>query len=164
VKREQDAHERLIPLLVDIVGAHRYLEIGTHMNQTIGRVVCPVRIGVDPAAVETPGMIMFKMTSEEFLQEHAAKHAPYDVVFIDGDHSAAMVRADFIGLWPYVSADGMVILHDMQPEHESDAQPGFCGDSWKVGVHIVGGYEACTLNYHPGLMLVRKRSRWGPLP
>jgi hypothetical protein len=164
MRRDQTAHERLIPLLVEIVGARTYLEIGTHQNQTIGKVACPVRIGVDPAGVNMPDVTMYKMPCGQFLEAHAESHAPYDVVFIDGDHSASAVRADFMGLWPYVADDGMIILHDMQPEHESDAQPGYCGDSWKMGMHIVGGYEACTLNYHPGLMLVRKRSRWGPLP
>ena len=164
MRRDQAFHERLIPLLVEGVGSQTYIEIGTDANQTIGKVVAPTRIGVDPNAVELPGCIMFKMTCAEFLLENAAKLAPFDFAFIDGDHSAPAVRADFIGLWPYIAPDGMVALHDMQPENESDAQPGYCGDAWKVGMSIVGGFEACTLNYHPGLLLVRKRSRWGPRP
>ena len=164
MKRNQDFHERLIPVLVEGIGAQTYLEIGTFENATIGKVVAPTRIGVDPQAVELDGCIMFKMTCAEFLLENAPKLAPFDFVFIDGDHSSPAVRADFIGLWPYVAADGMVAIHDMQPENESDAQPGYCGDGWKVGMSIVGGFEACVLNYHPGLLLGRKRSRWCPKP
>jgi len=164
MKRDQTLHERLIPLLVEGIGAHAYLEIGTDQNQTIGKVIAPVRVGVDPKAVPLEGCLMFNQTCEEFVLENAIKHAPFDFVFVDGDHSAAAVRSDFIGLWPFVAEDGMVALHDVQPENESDAQPGFCGDAWKVAMSIVGGFEACVINYHPGLLLVRKRSRWGPKP
>lgn len=164
MNRSQTLHERLIPLLVEGTGAQRYLEIGTFENATISKVVCPMRIGVDPAVVELEGCVMFKMTCAEFLLENAAKLAPYDFIFLDADHSANAVRSDFIGLWPYVAPDGMVAIHDVQPQHESDAQPGYCGDSWKVAMSIVGGFEACVINYHPGTLLVRKRSRWGPLP
>lgn len=164
MRRDQTLHERLIPLLVEGVGAHTYLEIGSGNNETIGKVVAPIRIGVDPQAIELAGCQMFKMTCDEFMLQQAAALAPFDFVFIDGDHSAAAVRSDFVGLWPYVAADGMVALHDVQPENLSDAQPGFCGDAWKVAMSIVGGFEAAVVNYHPGLLLVRKRSGWGPKP
>lgn len=163
MRRDQTAHERLVPLLVEIIGAQTYLEIGTDRNQTINKVTAPTRIGVDPNMAECAGCLMFKMTCDEFMLENAAKLAPFDFVFIDADHSADSVRRDFLNLWPLVSADGLVVLHDTSPEHLSDAQPGFCGDAWKFVPYLIGaGHEACTIGYHPGLTLIRKRSKWGP--
>jgi len=165
MKRDQTFHERLIPMLVEGIGAHTYLEIGTDQNQTIGKVVAPVRIGMDPKAVPLDGCLMFNQTCEEFVLENAIRHAPFDFVFIDADHKAAQVRSDFMNIWPYVAEDGLVALHDTNPEHVSDAQPGFCDDAWKFVVYLNGGgFEACTLPYHPGITLVRKRVAWGPKP
>lgn len=165
MRRDQTFHERLIPLLVEGLGAQTYLEIGTDKNQTISKVAAPTRIGVDPNVVELEGCLMLKMTCDEFVLENAAKLAPFDFVFIDADHKAEQVRSDFINIWPHVAPDGMVALHDTSPEHESDAQPGYCDTAWKFAYYLTcGGFEAMTLNYHPGLTLVRKRSHWGPLP
>ena len=163
MKRDQTFHERLIPMLVEGLGAQTYLEVGTHANETIGKVKCQTRIGIDPNMVECEGCIMFKMTCEEFVLENAAKFAPYDVCFIDAQHDADSVRRDFLSILPYMAADSLMILHDTSPENLSDAQPGFCGDAWKFVPYLLGaGYETCTLGYHPGLTLVRRRSKWGP--
>jgi len=106
---------------------------------------------------------MFNQTCEEFVLENAAKLTPFDVCFIDSDHSADSVRRDFLEIWPHISQDGMVILHDTNPENLPDAQPGFCGDAWKFVPYLIGaGYEACTIPFHPGITIVRKRSKWGP--
>jgi predicted O-methyltransferase YrrM len=167
MKRYQTFHEVLIPLLVEGIGAESYLEFGTHRDETIGNVRCERRIGVDIAArfLEIgAGIRRFAMSTQEFIQDHAADLAPYDFVFIDADHSAEAVAKDFHGIWPYVSEDGLVCFHDSNPELESDTAPGFCGDSWKFAKELTRDkrYECVTLPYHPGLTIVRKRSQWGP--
>jgi len=164
MKRDQTLHERLIPLLVEGIGAKKYLEFGTYDNATISKVVCDMRIGVDPNGKDLDGVVMCQMTAEQFCMENAAKLAPFDVVFIDSEHSAEAVRRQFIAIWPYVAEDGLILVHDTNPEHESDAQPGFCGDAWKFAFTAAGSVEAMTLPQHPGLTLIRKRSRWGPKP
>ena len=66
-------------------------------------------------------------------------------------------------IMPHVSHEGLVCLHDTNPETVEDTQPGYCGDSWKFAKNLsVLGYEAVTLPYHPGLTIVRNRRRWGP--
>lgn len=165
MRRDQTFHERLIPLLVDGVGAQSYLEIGTHLNETIGKVVCDKRVGVDINAVDCDGCIMLKMSSDQFFMENAAKLAPYDFVFIDANHELSMVRADFIGIMPFVAPDGLIVLHDTNPLTVADTAPGLCADSWMFAWGLsMAGMEAVTLPYHPGLTIVRKRARWGPMP
>src|SRR5437773_1078990 len=104
--RNQTFHERLIPLLVEGIGAQSYVELGTHLNETISKVRCDKRVGVDVNAVDCDGCIMLKMTTEEFFAENAAKLAPFDFVFLDCDHELHAVRADFLGIMPYVSPEG----------------------------------------------------------
>lgn len=164
MNRLQTLHEAIIPLLVEGIGARSYLELGTHLNETIARVKCAKKYGVDISPVPCPGAILFGMTIAEFLQEHAAKYAPYDAVFIDGEHEASTVLAQFDGIWPHVSDDGLVFIHDCNPETVKDTEPGLCGDAWKASNTLLAeqGHEGIVLPYHPGLMIIRKRTQWGP--
>lgn len=165
MKRNQTFHEILIPLLVEGIGAESYLEFGTHLNETIGKVKCPLRYGVDTNAIAAHGIQAFQMTTTEFIEKYAAENAPYDVVFIDADHTAESARSDFMGIWPFVSPDGLILAHDVNPETVSDTAPGFCGDSWTFAHWLFESqdYEGVVLPYHPGLLIVRKRSQWGPV-
>ena|SRR5882724_11825791 len=163
MRRDQSFHERLIPLLVEGLGVQTYLEFGTFDNSTISKVACNLRIGVDTNAIDCDGCVILKMTTEQFMADNAAKMAPYDFVFIDADHELNAVRADFLGIMPFVSPEGIVAFHDSNPEKLSDTDPGLCADSWKLAWGLsIAGLECITLPYHPGITLVRKRQSWGP--
>lgn len=161
-RRDQTFHEFLIPLLVQAIGAESYLELGTHNNETIARVQCQNRYGVDTSPRPCPGVLMFTMDTISFIDAFAADHAPYDVVFIDADHSRKAVEADFNGIWPYVSGEGLVLMHDTNPQSMLDTKPGLCGDAWKFARKLSVDHEAVTLPYHPGLTIARKRVEWRP--
>lgn len=160
LKRNQSGHEAFIPMLADLIGAESYLEFGTHLNETIARVNCPKRYGVDLNAALCSGATMFRMTTAEFIANHAAAHAPFDLVFIDADHKRESVQRDFESIWPHVAIDGLVLLHDTNPETIADAADGLCGNAWEFAREYRG--EAVTLPYHPGLTIIRKRGAWGP--
>ena len=163
MKRIQIFHEVMIPLMVSACDAKSYLELGTHHNETIGKVVCERRYGVDIQPVPLAGVEMFAMTTDDFIAGHAGLHAPYDFVFIDADHSCAAARDDFFGILPHVSPEGIICLHDTNPETQSDTRMDLCGDSWKFAMELHDrGYESVTLNYHPGLTIARNRKRWVP--
>ena len=163
VNRYQTFHEQLIPLLVEGMKARTYLEFGTHENQTISKVKCERRFGVDIKPTALEGVHMFSMTTEEFIRAHVHIHAPYDLVFIDADHNAAMVEDDFKGVYPHVAENGLVCLHDTQPESVADTDPTKCGTAWIFAKNLKErGFESVTLPYCPGLTIVRKRIGWGP--
>jgi len=150
-------------MLVEGIGARTYLELGTRGNDTIGKVKCRVRIGVDINPQPCRGVRFFKMTIEEFVLSHAAAHAPYDAVFIDANHDYSAIKSDFFGIYPYVSPEGLIFLHDTNPENEADTKPDICSDSWKFAKEITDSDQECmTLPYHPGLTIIRKRTKWGP--
>jgi len=162
MRRDQTFHELLIPLLVNVVGARSYLEFGTHLNETISRVQCEKRYGVDVKPAAYPGITMLAMTTAHFIRDYAQSLAPFDFVFLDADHSADAVRRDFEGIWPYVSMEGLILCHDTNPETEADTAPGLCGDAWLFAHSVRETVEAVTLPYHPGLTIIRKRLGWGP--
>ncbi len=49
--------------------------------------------------------------------------APFDWVFIDGDHSDAGVRADVVLCLPLVVAGGALLLHDIEPPEGTASYP-----------------------------------------
>ncbi len=162
MKRNQTFHEHLIPMLVEGVGAETYLEFGTHKNETISKVRCKRRIGVDLVIRFHPGIELHRMSTKDFILDMAPRRGPYDFVFIDADHSAKAVKEDFYGIAPYVSDEGLICLHDTNPATLTETTPGFCGDAWRAARSISVDFEAVTLPYSPGLTIVRKRVKWGP--
>lgn len=171
MRRDQTFHERLIPLLVEGVGARSYLEFGSHDNETIGKVTCESRFAVDiKPNMTVEGVHYFPMSTQDFLARGpngscsiAESFGPFDFVFIDADHSAEAVAKDFSGIWPHVSDEGLVVAHDTNPETVADTDAGLCGDSWVfASLLAMKDHECVTLPYHPGLTIIRKRLRWGP--
>lgn len=163
VKRNQTFHETLIPALVEGIGANSYLEFGVHLNETIAKVKCPVRYGVDTKVTPCEGVRMFEMTTQEFIQKEAPTLAPFDVVFIDASHHPEHVMADFHGIGGYVREEGLILLHDVEPETWADTAPGLCDNAWIAAKRIHNlGAEMVVLPYVPGLAIIRKRITWGP--
>jgi predicted O-methyltransferase YrrM len=47
------------------------------------------------------------------IGEEISQYAPYDLVFIDGDHYADAVYSDLFLVHQYVSENGIIVLHDV---------------------------------------------------
>ena len=170
MKQDQTLHEELIPLLVDRLGVTSYLEFGVYQNNTIAPVVARCRklavhaVDICEPHVRVPGVFYHIMSTSEFISAWASRYAPYDFVFIDADHSAESAMADFTGIVPHVSPEGLILLHDTNPETLADTHAGACGDSWKLtGIFRSLEFECVTLPYHPGLTIYRKRETYGPV-
>lgn len=67
-------------------------------------------------------MIEADSTSLE-AQQLARRWAPYDYVFIDGDHSYEGIRWDWLNYSPTVRPGGIVAFHDTWPNHDRH-EPG----------------------------------------
>jgi predicted O-methyltransferase YrrM len=59
------------------------------------------------------------------IGERVRNFAPYDLVFIDGDHFADSVYSDLSLVHPYISQKGIIVLHDMS---------GYWGNQVSVGI------------------------------
>jgi predicted O-methyltransferase YrrM len=51
------------------------------------------------------------------IVETAREFGPYDLIFIDGDHSHYAVRHDFLNYSPMLAEGGCVVFHDIIPRH-----------------------------------------------
>jgi predicted O-methyltransferase YrrM len=100
-----------IDVINHLIGAHgyrRYLEIGVAGGWCFDGVECEHKDGVDPQFPAT-----FAMTSDEFF---ALEHEPYDIVFVDGLHTADQAYRDIRNALGILADGGTILAHDCLPD------------------------------------------------
>jgi hypothetical protein len=189
-----------IELLNNIIKKYdieNYMEIGVFYGKCFLEIQCKRKIAVDPD-FRIPWEIRkdnfkkkikrkflnqfdlyYKKTSDEFFREDFTilqKHPP-SLVFIDGLHTYEQTLKDVENSLDYLSDDGIIVLHDCNPENEIQALPAISyqsvvdlkpkdwdgvwnGDVWKTIAHLRSqrnDIEVVTLNTDCGLGIVRKK-------
>jgi len=135
--RYEDEFQRLIALLRE-EGVSRYLEIGARDGNTFWKVMMALGDGAKGVAVDLPGGkwgwpesdLILNKTAERLrrrgkvaevvlgdsasaaVREAVARHAPFDAVLIDGDHSYVGAMADWAAYAPMAR---IVAFHDIAP-------------------------------------------------
>jgi len=108
-------------------GYTRYLEIGTATRACFDNVACAQKTCVDPAV---NGITYdFNMSSDEFFAQNTQK---FDIVFIDGLHSAEQVARDVHNSLQCLNPAGCVVMHDCSPPDERHTNLDLCGTAWRV--------------------------------
>lgn len=116
----------------------KYLEIGVFQGETIKRVNAAIKDGVDTEDLCKSDYVNFKMTSDNFFKLNPNRI--YDVIFIDGLHTAYQVSKDLINSLNNLSINGGVIIFDDVYPHNEYEQRGLdlsnygynTGDCWKA--------------------------------
>ena len=156
-----------------------YLEIGVHTGVLFLHVRAARKLGVDPApSVPTwkrlahpntalRGRVIRKTSDAFFADLDPARR--FDVIFVDGLHSASSACATSTTRSPTSSADGVVLVHDCNPTDPVSAgraalatgDAGWCGDVWKAIAHLRANREDVlveTLDTDSGVGVVRRGS------
>jgi hypothetical protein len=107
----------LLNHLAEKYNLQRYLEIGVQdPAQNFDKIICPYKSGVDP---DPKSGAFFEMTSDEFFDYWKDVEAdPFDIIFIDGLHTAEQVKKDFENALKILSPNGFIVLHDCNPQKE----------------------------------------------
>jgi hypothetical protein len=91
-----------------------YLEIGvSDVNLNFNHIKIKNKIGVDP----NPDVwgIDYNVTSDDFFKINKQK---FDIIFIDGMHEFHFVYRDIINSLDILNENGVIVLHDCNPENE----------------------------------------------
>lgn len=127
----------IIQHLVKKIGAQKYLEIGMGPGLNFQTINCPYKISVDPTPTTT---VTYTMTSDQFFEQN---NEIFDVIFIDGLHLNEQVYKDILNSLTYLSENGYIICHDMNPTEEiiqrypqPIASSAWTGDCWKAWVKL----------------------------
>ena len=177
-----ESPSRLLDLVVkfaEIIKPDTYLELGILGAETIKKVApnCKRAIGVDIKKQFTdPANFEFhQMTTDDFFlnvtngQINLNNVDKLDMVFIDANHSYAQSLKDFNNVFPYVSENGLIFMHDTFPTCQAHTNSNCTGDTYKAAWEISHpfkdlGHEMVTIPCFPGLSIIRKRWRqviWG---
>ena len=102
----------IINRIVNEYGFNNYLEIGVRdSRENFDLIEANNKDGVDPNPV-TP--VNFKTTSDEFFKNHVGNQK-YDVIFVDGLHTAEQVYLDVKNSINHLNENGFIVMHDCNP-------------------------------------------------
>ncbi len=120
----------------------QYLEIGVWFGETFQYINTTNKDGVDPGQYCDSIFVNYKMTSDEFFANHCTKK--YDIIFIDGLHTAYQVSKDLFNAIQNLKPNGWIILDDVYPHEEKEQERldlrkhgAQTGDVWKAVYHVL---------------------------
>jgi hypothetical protein len=118
-----------------------YLEIGVQAGNTFRNVKSINKDGVDPCIYGKNQYINYEMLSDTFFSQNISKK--YDIIFIDGLHTAYQVSKDIYNSLNHLNPGGFIVLDDIYPhsEHEQHSFKLFyegpqTGDVWKAVYNV----------------------------
>jgi predicted O-methyltransferase YrrM len=138
-----------------------YLELGLYEGETFKMLskLIPNCIGVDfsPKNLDGYGGILVMSTDEFFNQNKET----FDIIFIDADHKFESVKTDLLNAIKILNYNGMIFLHDTDPESEYLLQDGYCSNSYKILEYINNELPELTQITLPvtqaGLTIVKRK-------
>lgn len=148
----------------------RYLEIGVqNPTQNFDKIICEHKVSVDP---DSNAHATFCMTSDEFFENNNyglidvtikdSRHQEFidqrfDLIFIDGLHTAEQVKKDFENSLKVLSPNGFIVLHDCNPQEEEHTivprptQTGnWHGNVFQFAWRLFKDKNFCTVNIDCG--------------
>ncbi len=116
----------------------RYLEIGVWYGGTFKYVNTNLKDGIDPAQYCECEYVNYRMTSDDFFKNSI--NGKYDIIFIDGLHTAYQVSKDIYNSINNLNEGGWIVLDDVFPHTEEEQRSlnlknlgkPMTGDVWKA--------------------------------
>ena len=106
-----------------------YLEIGLrNPEECFNLIECENKDSVDPGFETSLNLAKYKYTSDSFfsLLESGSLDRPsdykWDIIFVDGLHTADQVERDILNSINHLSEKGAIVLHDCNPPTEDHAR------------------------------------------
>lgn len=113
--------------LIKEKGYTDYLEIGIDKGQCYNRVQAKNKTAVDPNK-GCCGRIV--KTSDDFFTS-LGEDVRFDIVFIDGLHTAEQVEKDIVNSMKHLKEGGIILLHDINPPTEESQEVPKVSSPWK---------------------------------
>lgn len=157
-----------------------YLEIGVrNPENNFDKINSKNKYSVDPGLEFKLNPVDFKLTSDVFFHELDKgkilnKEIKFDVIFIDGLHTAEQVDRDIINAIRYIQNDGFIVLHDCNPPTEwharethkyeiSPAMQNWNGTTWKAFVKFRNRSDlfTCCIDTDWGIGVISLKTQFG---
>lgn len=160
-------HSEFIETLAAIYKPNYYLELGLYQGETIQKVAKHVQtlaVGVDtqPLSINDTKIVIHQCTTDDFFNIPLHQNIEFDMIFIDADHRFESVQEDFRNSLYHLRHDGIIILHDTDPESDHLFNTGYCGDCYKIVPFIERIYPGLNIVTLPiaeaGLSIVTRKN------
>ena len=157
-----------------------YLEIGVrNPEHNFNRIKSEIKYSVDPGLEFETNPVDFPLTSDQFFEQLRAgnileNNIQFDVIFIDGLHTAEQVDRDIKNALEFIKEDGFIVLHDCNPPTESHAREehnyrlspalnAWNGTTWKgfVKWRQNPAVFSCTIDTDWGVGVISKTKKIG---
>jgi hypothetical protein len=142
-----------------------YLEIGVNNGDCIRKITAKHKDGVDPGVeCPNPPEVNYPMTSDDFFKLIHPDDIKYDIIFIDGLHHGTQVYKDIKNALNYITDQGTIVCHDMNPQWEITQRkhavvPCWNGDCWKAWAQLrseLTNYNMQVVDTDHGVGIIRK--------
>lgn len=152
-------HQLILSQVFRSCNYQSYLELGVSHGQTLELMskLTTDYIGVDMIDIRhNKGTNIFVNTTDNFFAQNTRT---FDMIFIDACHCIDYVIKDFENSIQCLNHNGLIALHDTDPENESLLPKEFCSDSYKFRELYCDKYEIITLPVdNAGLTLVKRKN------
>ena len=125
----------VINTLIRKYGYGTYLEIGVRNHRDcFDHIIAQHKTGVDPGYENPTEQYHYKTESDGFFHDLTAgltKFPPdmkWDIVFIDGLHTAEQVERDVLNSLNHLAVGGTIVMHDCSPPSEIVARETYHPD------------------------------------
>lgn len=162
-------HTDLLKYLISRFQYTKYLEIGCQNDINFNQIknITEIAVGVDPVSGGT-----IRATSDEyFFQNDQIYSDRYDLIYIDGDHSAEQVWKDIKNSIMVLAENGTIVIHDLNPRIKDRSElmnttVWLNSDGWKaaIAMRLARDYEIVIVDIDHGCGIIRKRRNLHPLP
>jgi hypothetical protein len=178
---------RVVQSVLDLFDAPDYLEIGVNKGMTFNALKAATKVAVDPkflfdfnaVAAEVPGTSFHETTSDDFFGRIAARGAGFDVIYLDGLHTAEQTIRDLINAISFLKPNGVIIIDDVFPcsyvaslpdRHETrvirkatgDTLGAWMGDVYRLVFFVetfCQQFNYCTVNNNHGQLVMWREPR-----
>tara|TARA_Y100000361_G_C10979262_1_gene248173 strand:+ start:90 stop:602 length:513 start_codon:yes stop_codon:yes gene_type:complete len=153
-------HSDIIADLARVYKPKVYVELGLYEGETWAKVLphAESAFGVDIVDRSISGGQIYIENTDIFF-EHFDKEI--NMAFIDADHCFESVLQDFENVAKLLHPQGIIVLHDTDPESDHLFDKGYCGDAYKI-VSLLQDSEEYNMLTIPvaeaGLSLVTKKN------
>lgn len=122
---------QVLQTLHEVLQPRNYLEIGSFSGESLALSDC-ASLAIDPnfmfediavvkRIVSKPRLLLFRMTSDRFFQQHdpvALLGGKVQLAFLDGMHRCEFLLRDFINAERHCARNSIIVLHDCVPVEE----------------------------------------------
>jgi predicted O-methyltransferase YrrM len=160
-------HSTFIGQLASIYKPAIYVELGLYEGETLQKVqpFAQKLYGVDIKSNEhleclknMPNITISYELTDKFFESFDKK---IDMAFIDADHNYNSVVKDFENVFSRLTQNGIILLHDTDPDNDRLIHPNYCGDSYRI-VHEFERRDDINIVTFPiaeaGLSIITKKS------